>query len=436
MDFKRFVSSIDYDVKLAKYDILGSIAHTKMLADCGIIPPGDAKKIINGLNSIKKDFENGKLKFTGEDIHTSIETELKKRIGAPAGKMHTARSRNDQVALSERLYLKDELKIIVEKIETAIDSVKNAAKKNLSVIMPGFTHLQNAQPVLFSHWFLSYGWMLKRDRERFLDCYKRVDVMPLGSAAFAGTEFSINRNFVAKELGFSKISENSVDTVSDRDFLIEFLFDCSLLSMHLSRFAEEIIIWSSQQFGFIKLSERFTTGSSIMPQKKNPDFAELIRGKTGRTYGNLISILTVMKGLPLSYNRDMQLDKEPLFDSVETIKNILDISSEMINTVKVDSEKMISSCKNGFILATDVADYLTSKGVPFRTAHNIVGKIVDYCIKNKKSFNNLSIVEWKNFSAQFDKSVFGVLDFKKSVEKRKSFGGTSLQSVKNQLKKL
>ncbi|MBI5572992.1 MAG: argininosuccinate lyase [Elusimicrobia bacterium] len=436
MKLEKFVSSIDYDVKLTKYDIFGSIAHTKMLGNCGIIPKNDSKKIINGLNSILKDFVNGKLKFTGEDIHTSIETELKKRIGNVAGKMHTARSRNDQVVLDVRLYLKDELKIIVEKIDKTIGTIKNVAQKNLSVIMPGFTHLQNAQPVLFSHWFLSYGWMLKRDKERFLDCYKRVDVMPLGAAAFAGTEFPIDRNFVAKELGFSKISENSVDTVSDRDFLIEFLFDCSIVSMHLSRLAEEIIIWSSQQFGFIKLSGQFTTGSSIMPQKKNPDFAELIRGKTGRTYGNLISLLTVMKGLPLSYNRDMQMDKEPLFDSVETIKNILDVLSEMINTVKINSEKMLSSCKNGFILATDVADYLTSKSMPFRTAHNIVGKIVNYCIKNKKSFNNLSIVEWKKFSDKFEKSVFEVLDFRKSTELRKSNGGTSLSSVKQQLKKL
>ncbi len=436
MNLEKFVSSIDYDVKLTKYDILGSIAHTKMLAKCKIISQSDAKKIINGLNSIKKDSESGKIKFTGEDIHTSIEAELKKRIGEVAGKMHTARSRNDQVLLAERLYLKDEIGIIVEEIDGTIDAIKKVAQKNLSAVMPGFTHLQNAQPVLFSHWFLSYGWMLKRDKERFKDCYKRVDVMPLGSAAFAGTEFPIDRNFVAKELGFSKISENSVDTVSDRDFLIEFLFDCSLLSMHLSRLAEEIIIWTSAQFGFIALSERFTTGSSIMPQKKNPDFAELIRGKTGRTYGNLISLLTMMKGLPLSYNRDMQEDKEPLFDSVETIKNMLDVSSAMIDTVKINSEKMLSSCKNGFILATDVADYLTSKGIPFRTAYNIVGKIVNYCIKNKKSFNDLSIAEWKKFSEKFEKSVFGVLDFRKSTELRKSYGGTSLSSVKQQLKKL
>ncbi|MFH0948272.1 MAG: argininosuccinate lyase [Elusimicrobiota bacterium] len=434
MNLKKFVSSIDYDVKLAKYDILGSTVHTKMLAKCGIISQSDAKKIINGLNLIKS--ENGKLKFTDEDIHTAIETELKKRIGDVAGKMHTARSRNDQVVLVERLYLKDEIKIIIEKIGTTINAIKKVAKKNLSVIMPGFTHLQNAQPVLFSHWFLSYGWMLSRDKERFLDCYKRVDVSPLGCCAFAGTEFPIDRNFVAKELGFSKISENSVDTVSDRDFLIEFLFDCSLLSMHLSRLAEEIIIWSSQQFGFISLTEQFTTGSSIMPQKKNPDFAELVRGKTGRTYGNLISLLTIMKGLPLSYNRDMQEDKEPLFDSVETIKNILDVSSEMINTVKIDSEKMLFSCKNGFILATDIADYLVSKNIPFRTAHNIVAKIVNYCIKNKKSFDDLSIQEWKEFSDKFEKSVFEILDFKKSVEKRKSYGGTSLSSVKVQLRKL
>ncbi|MFH1540933.1 MAG: argininosuccinate lyase [Elusimicrobiota bacterium] len=436
MELKKFVSSIDYDIKLTRCDILGSVAHMKMLAKCKIISQGDAKKIIDGLNLILRDFENGRLKFTDEDIHTSIEVELRKKIGDLAGKMHTARSRNDQVVLAERLYIKDEIKIIVEKIDSVIDAIKNIAQKNLSVIMPGFTHLQNAQPVLFSHWFLSYGWALKRDKERFLDCCKRVDVSPLGCCAFAGTEFSIDRNFVAKELGFSKISENSVDAVSDRDFLIEILFNCSVLSMHLSRLAEEIIIWSSQQFGFIELAEQFTTGSSIMPQKKNPDFAEILRAKPGKIYGNLISILIVMKGLPLSYNRDMQLDKEPLFDSTETIKNLLDVSSAMISTIKVNSEKMLSSCEHGFILATDIADYLTSKDIPFRTAHNIVGKIVNYCIKNKKLFNDLSIQEWKKFSDKFEESVFEVLDFKRSIELKKSFGGTSLESVKRQLKKL
>ncbi|MEW6555760.1 MAG: argininosuccinate lyase [Elusimicrobiota bacterium] len=436
MELKKFVSSISYDVKLAKYDILGSIAHVKMLAKCKIVTQKEATKIINGLNSILKDFNAGKLRFTDEDIHTSIEVELKKRIGNVAGKMHTARSRNDQVALDERLYLKDEIKIIIEKIDKAISMLKKIAQKNLNIIMPGFTHLQNAQAVLFSHWFLAYVWMLKRDKERFYDCYKRIDICPLGSAAFAGTEFNIDRNFVASQLGFSKISENSVDAVADRDFIIEFLFDCAVVSMHCSRLAEEIVIWSSQQFGFIKLSAKFTTGSSVMPQKQNPDFAELVRAKTGRIYGNLISFLTVMKGLPLSYNRDMQEDKEPLFSSAETIENILDICAGMVSEMKLNPDRMLSACKNGFILATDIADYLVCKGLPFRTSHSIVAKLVDYCIKNQKKFDDLSITEWKKFSEKFDRSVFDMLNFRKSVEKRKSYGGTSLSSVKQQLKRL
>ncbi|MDD5687736.1 MAG: argininosuccinate lyase [Elusimicrobia bacterium] len=436
MDFKNFVSSISYDVKLAKYDILGSVAHTKMLAKCRIISQKDSAKIVKGLLSILNDYEKGKVKFTGEDIHTSIESELKKRIGEIAGKMHTARSRNDQVVLAERLYVKDEIKIIIGKIDNLIEVVKKVAKKYQNVIMPGFTHMQNAQPVLFSHWFLAYGWMLKRDKELLSDCYKRVDVLPLGSAAFAGTEFPIDRNFTAKQLNFSKISQNSVDAVSDRDFIIEFSFDCALLSMHLSRLAEEIIIWSSQQFGFIELSGKFVTGSSIMPQKKNPDFAELLRGTTGQVYGNLISLLTMMKGLPLSYNRDMQKDKEPLFSSAETIENMLDVSAGMIDSMKVNQGKMLTACKNGFILATDISNYLVLKGIPFRSAHGIVAKVVEYCIKNKKSFDELSISEWSKFSSKFDSSVFKVLDYKKAIEKKKSYGCTSFESVKNQLKKL
>ncbi|MBN1384528.1 MAG: argininosuccinate lyase [Elusimicrobia bacterium] len=436
MNLKNFVSSIGYDSILAGYDILGSIAHTKMLAKCNIISHDDSKKIVKGLGSILKDFKHGKIKFTGEDIHTAIEKELKKRIGKIAGKMHTARSRNDQVVLIERLYLKDEINTIIKKIDNVNTIIKKFASKNMSVIMPGFTHLQNAQPVLLSHWFLAYAWMFKRDKERLVNCYKSTDVMPLGTAAFAGTEFPIDRKYVAKHLGFSSISENSVDTVSDRDFIIEFLFTAALLSLHLSRFAEEIIIWSSQQFGFIQLSEKFTTGSSIMPQKKNPDFAELIKGKTGRLYGNLLSLMTAMKGLPLSYNRDMQEDKEPLFDSVETIKTIVDVSAQMVSTMKVNSEKMLSACKNGFILATDVADYLVSKGIPFRTAHFIVSKAVNHCIRHEKSFEDLSVSDWKKFSDKFDDSVYAALDLKKAIEKRKSYGGTSFNSVKHQLKKL
>jgi len=436
MDLLKFVGSIDYDTVLAKYDIAGSIAHTKMLAKCKIIPDADAKKIIHGLNGILNDFNAGKIRFSGEDIHMSIEAELKKRIGDAAGKMHTARSRNDQVALDERLYLKDTIKIINSKIDNLNDKIKKIAEGNIDTVMPGFTHLQNAQPVLFSHWFLSYCWMLKRDKERLAGCYKRADVMPLGSAAFAGTEFKIDRNFAAKQLGFAEISQNSVDAVSDRDFIIEFLSHCAIISMHLSRLSEDLIIWSSQQFGFIELSEKFTTGSSIMPQKKNPDYAEIVRGKTGRIYGNLIAMITVMKGLPLSYNRDMQEDKEPLFDSAETVKMILDVTSEMISEMKINADKMSAACENGFIMATDVADYLVSKGIPFRTAHGITGKVVNYCIKNKTTFGKLSLNEWRKFCPEFDESVYGVLDAKKAVEKRSSEGGTSLKSVKKQLGKI
>jgi len=436
MDIKRFVYSIDYDTVLARYDIAGSIAHTEMLARCSIISKQDAAKIIKGLETILKDFRGGKLEFCSEDIHTSIEAELKKRIGDTAGKMHTARSRNDQVTLDERLYLKDTIDSIISKIDGLTDIIKKTALKNINAVMPGFTHLQNAQPVLFSHWFLSYCWMLKRDRERMADCYRRVDVMPLGSAAFAGTEFKIDRNFVAKQLGFSKISQNSVDAVSDRDFIIEFLSHCAIVSMHLSRLSEDITIWSSQQFGFIELSDNFTTGSSIMPQKKNPDYAEIVRGKTGRIYGNLVSLLTVMKGLPLSYNRDMQEDKEPLFDSAETIKMLLDVSAGMISTMKINGDKMLAACNSGFILATDIADYLVGKGIPFRTAHIITGRIVNYCLENKKTLNKLSLNEWKKFSPKFDATVYGVLDIKKAVEKRASLGGTSSKSVKKQLGEL
>lgn len=436
MELKKFVSSIDYDIKLVKYDISGSIAHTKMLAKCKIISQTAAGKIIKGLSSILKDFEKGITKLTGEDIHTSIEKELEKRIGPSAGKMHTARSRNDQVVLAERLYLKAETITIVKKINNLNSIIKKFASKHAAVIMPGFTHLQNAQPVLLSHWFLAYAWMFKRDKERFLNCHKTADVMPLGASAFAGTEFPIDRNYAAKLLGFPSISENSVDTVSDRDFIIEFLFAAALMSMHLSRLAEEIIVWSSHPFDFIRLSGKFTTGSSIMPQKKNPDFAELVRGKTGRIYGNLFSLMTTMKGLPLSYNRDMQEDKEPLFDSVETIKNIIDISAQIVSTMKVNSDKMFSACKDGFILATDVADYLVSKGIPFRTAHNIVGRVVKHCISHKKSFKELSVPEWKSFSGKFDDSVYDILDLRKAIERKISYGGTSLASVKSQLKKL
>jgi argininosuccinate lyase len=436
MSIDKFVYSISYDVKLARFDILGSIAHTRMLAKCGIISAADAGKIVTALKGILSDLEKGKAVLKDEDVHTSVENELKKRIGELAGKMHTARSRNDQVVLDERLYLKEEIPAILRKIDVFIKSVKNTAARHKAAVMPGFTHLQNAQPVLFSHWILSYAWMLKRDKERFADCLKRVDVMPLGSAAFAGTEFPIDREFVAKQLGFAKVSENSVDSVSDRDFIAEFLSVSAITSMHLSRFAEDVIVWSSQQFGFVKLADEYTTGSSIMPQKKNPDYAELLRGKTGRIYGGLVSILTTMKGLPLSYNRDMQEDKEPMFDSADTVQYMLEVSAGMIESMTINEARMLSACENGFILATDLADYLVDKGLPFRTAYGIVKKVVAYCAGSGKVFSELSIKEWKSFSDRFDSSVFKVLDYKRAVEKRKSYGGTSSGSVEKQLKQL
>ncbi|OQA91854.1 MAG: Argininosuccinate lyase 1 [Elusimicrobia bacterium ADurb.Bin231] len=433
MNLKNFVSSIDYDIVLAEYDMQGSIAHTDMLAKCRIITRAEASKITSALKKMIDEFKKGKLKLKGEDIHTAVELELTKRIGTTAGKMHTARSRNDQVVLAERMYIKDQIKNINDNIDESISAIKKLAKKHPSCVMPGFTHLQNAQPVLFSHWILSYAWMLKRDKERFSDLYKRTDVMPLGAAAFAGTEFPIDRKYTAKLLGFRKISDNSVDTVSDRDYIAEFLADCAILAMHISRFAEELVIWSSQQFGFIKFSSDFTTGSSIMPQKRNPDFAEILRAKTGRIYGNLMAILTIMKGIPLSYNRDMQEDKEPMFDSVETVKISLAAFSEMFSAMKVNEDKMSEACGKGHILSTDVADYLVKKGIPFRHAHGIVSKLSDYLISSGKRFEDLTKKEWKRFSDKFDASVKKIFDYKSAAEKKDCDGGTSTRSVKKQL---
>jgi argininosuccinate lyase len=428
-----FVSSFSFDQRLSVFDILGSIAHVKMLGKTRIILSVEAGKIIKGLNSILKDINNGKKIPKAEDIHYAIEKELIKRIGPIGGKMHTARSRNDQTALDLRLYARYEVMAIKDLLYDLIEAITKKAEKNIGVIMPGYTHLQHAQPVLFSHYILAYAWMFQRDIERLYDYMFRVNVMPLGSAALAGTSFPIDRNYTAKLLEFSKVSENSIDSVSDRDFVIEFLAVLSITATHLSRLSEELINWSSSEFDFIKLSNEFTTGSSIMPQKRNPDMAELVRGKTGKVYGNLMAILTVMKGLPLAYNRDMQEDKPPLFDAVDTIKDCLGVMAPMVFSMEIKPESMYNSTKKGFLCATELADYLTKKGMPFRTSHGIVKNIVEYCVKNDKELIDLSIKELKAFSVLFDDKAKLLLDPEKIVNLKKSQGGTSVSSVKKQI---
>ncbi|MEA3485260.1 MAG: argininosuccinate lyase, partial [Candidatus Aerophobetes bacterium] len=387
---RGFTSSIEVDKRLYKYDIMGSIAHVKMLSKCGIIEKEESEAIIQGLKSIEEDIEKGKFDFERkEDIHLAIEEELIRRVGEVGKKVHTARSRNDQIALDERLYLREEIPQVITLIIDLQKGLLELTEKNLEVILPGYTHLQYAQPILLSHYFLAYFWMLERDKGRLKDCYKRVNVMPLGAGALAGTSFPIDRNYVAKLLNFPEITENSLDTVSDRDYIVELLSCLSILMMHLSRLSEDVVLWCSPAFSFIEIADAFTTGSSIMPQKKNPDVAELIRGKTGRVYGSLISILTTMKGLPLSYNRDMQEDKLPLFQSLKTVKASLKIYARMLNTIKINREKMKKEAEKGFFAATDLANYLVKKGVPFREAHEIIGKIVKYCEQKNKSFHDL-----------------------------------------------
>ncbi len=436
-DTSGFTASISFDRRLAPYDIEGSIAHCKMLVKCKIISKSEGDKILKGLREIEEEISKEKFKFLpqDEDIHMAVERRLIEKTGESGGRLHTARSRNDQVSLDMRMYLRDEIKKISALIENLQDSIVKSSERNMEVIMPGFTHLQHAQPVLFSHHLMAYFFMLKRDRERFADCLKRVNVLPLDAGALAGTSSSIDREFVARQLGFSSISENSIDTVSDRDFVIEFLSVGAMLMMHFSRLAEELVIWSSPEFSFIEMDEDFCTGSSIMPQKKNPDVAELIRGKTGRIYGNLQSLLTVMKGLPLSYNRDMQEDKERLFDTVDTLKNVLTVLSPLISSLKLNSKRMLSLAKEGYANATDAADYLVKKGVPFRKAHRLIRDIVLYSMGRGKSLEELSVKELKVFSPLFSEDFFDVINIKRCVESRKSQGGTAPEKVKNQIKK-
>ncbi|MEW6328351.1 MAG: argininosuccinate lyase [Thermodesulfobacteriota bacterium] len=424
---EEFTASIHFDRRLYPYDIEGSIAHCRMLARQKLITKDEARFIIDGLRTIKKEIDQGQFLFTPslEDIHMHIEKALVDKIGPAGEKLHTARSRNDQVATDVRLYLRDKVQEIIGLIKRLQQSLVGLARRYSDVIMPGYTHLQRAQPVLLTHHLLAYYEMLKRDRERFSECLKRVNVLPLGSAALAGTGLPIDRHYVAKLLDFPSISANSIDAVSDRDFAMEFLADCSILMVHLSRLSEELILWSSSEFSFIEIGDAFCTGSSIMPQKKNPDVPELVRGKAGRIFGHLLSLLTVMKGLPLAYNRDMQEDKEALFDAVDTIIQVSTVYSAMLGQIEIRRDKVNEAVQKGFLTATDLADYLVLRGVPFREAHAIVGRIVRYCLDKGCELTDLSLEELKKFSDRIKADIFEYIRPERSVESRASTGGTA-----------
>lgn len=435
---EAFTASIDVDRQLYRHDIEGSIAHARMLARQGIVSSREARKIVRGLKAIEREIENGRFPFSSadEDIHMNIERRLTQKVGSVGGKLHTARSRNDQVALDMRLYLRDELGAILGALKDLALELARSAKRHLGVIMPGYTHLQRAQPVLFSHHLLAYVDMLERDRERMSGCLERVNVLPLGAGALAGTTFPIDRRYVAKLLRFPKISKNSIDAVSDRDFVLEFLAASAILFVHLSRLAEEMILWSSQEFGFVELPDRYCTGSSMMPQKKNPDVAELVRGKTGRVFGHLHALLTVMKGLPLAYNRDLQEDKVPLFDTVDTVKASLKMMREMVRLIKVKKEQMLAAARDGFLNATDLADYLVGRGVSFRAAHAVAGRVVGFCARRGSRIEELPLSELKRFSPKFEKDVYRYLSPEAGVQRRRAVGGTALVNVRRRLKEL
>jgi argininosuccinate lyase len=436
MNPQSFIASLSFDIRLAPYDIQGSIAHARMLAKCKIIPLRDAQRIIKCLEAIARDLGKGKRLPPEEDVHYAIERELIRRIGAVGGKLHTARSRNDQIALDLRLYLRDQSELIVREIVRLQKAFVSVAEANLDVVMPGFSHLQHAQPILFSHHILAYAWMLERDKGRFADAAKRADEMPLGSAALAGTSFPIDRAGLARELGFSRVSANSIDTVSDRDFLVEFVAAAALVMAHLSRLAEELILWSSAEFNMIRLQTEFTSGSSIMPQKRNPDVAEIIRGETGRIYGNLMALLTILKGLPLSYNRDLQEDKPPFFDTVDTLQGCLAVAGPMISTMVLRADRMRALCDRGYLAATELADYLTAKGVPFRTAHGVVKRVIAYCETQHIRLEELTLEELQRFEEAFDAGALGVLSVDQVVHAKDSPGGTSPRRVRQQIAQL
>ncbi|MGM9572060.1 MAG: argininosuccinate lyase [bacterium] len=428
---EEYTASIQFDRKLYRQDIKGSIAHATMLGKVGILTAEERDTIIQGLKGILADIEAGRIEFKVEleDIHMNIEKVLTERIGPLGGKLHTARSRNDQVALDVHLYVKEEIKEVLQGISHLQQAFVEVAENNLEVIMPGYTHLQRAQPILFAHHMMAYYAMLERDYGRMLDCAKRADMLPLGAGALAGTSFPIDREYVAELLDFSAVYDNSLDAVSDRDFVLEFLSAASVMMMHLSRLSEELVLWSSVEFSFIELDDGFSTGSSIMPQKKNPDVAELVRGKTGRVYGNLMQLLTVMKSLPLAYNKDMQEDKESLFDTMETVKSTLQIYTDMLLSMKVRTDKMYAATKEGFVNATDVADYLAARGIPFRQCHEIVGRLVLDCIKTGKSIDDLTLAEFQEYSPSFAEDILEVIKVANCVKVRKSLGGTAPEQV-------
>jgi argininosuccinate lyase len=432
---EEYTASISYDWRLYPYDIAGSIAHAAMLGKTGIISRREMKRIVVGLKAVLKEIADGRLEFRLEleDIHMNIEHRLIRKIGPLGGKLHTARSRNDQVALDVRMYLRDEILRIRHRLQELQRTIIALAEREQDTVMPGYTHLQRAQPVLFGHHLLAYVEMFERDRARLADCYKRVNVLPLGAGALAGTVLPIDRKFVARLLGFSSVAENSMDAVSDRDFAIEFVAACSQIMVHISRMAEELVLWSSAEFGFITIADSFTTGSSIMPQKKNPDVAELARGKTGRVFGSLMALLTLMKGLPLAYNRDMQEDKEPLFDTADTVGQTLGVMNAMLQGITVHRDTMHRAAEDGFITATDLADYLVRKGMPFRQAHEVVGRAVLLALQQHCGLKDLPLSDYRKLSPLIGKDVYRALSVESSVGRRTSAGGTSPVNLRKRL---
>jgi argininosuccinate lyase len=434
---ERFNASLPFDRRLYAQDIEGSKAHCRMLAKQGIITEDEASRMWEALSEIRREIEEGEVSFqlSYEDIHTLVEKRLVEKVGPLGEKLHTGRSRNDQVALDARMYVRDAVKRVLSLAGEMQDALIGLSEKNIDVMLPGYTHLQRAQPVLLAHHLLAYYEMLKRDRERFQENMKRVNVMPLGSAALAGSTFNLDREMVARELGFETVSANSMDAVSDRDFVLDFLFASSVLMMHLSRLSEELVLWSTREFGFVNLPDGFCTGSSIMPQKKNPDLPELVRGKTGRVFGHLMALLTTMKGLPLSYNKDMQEDKEGLFDVADTVEACLMVMSRLLRNLTFNKEAMRKAVDEGYLVATDLADYLVTKGTTFRQAHEAVGKMVLYALDRNKELGQLTLQEMKKFSERIDKDVYAWLDPVSCIDRRNLVGGTGRGVVKDALEK-
>jgi argininosuccinate lyase len=435
---EQFTASIQFDKRLALHDIEGSVAHCLALAEAKVLLKEEAETMIQALKEIGQEISSGRFEFSveQEDIHMAVEQRLMKKVGELGGKLQTARSRNDQVALDLRLYLREVIGGILERTTHLQQALVELAKKNTDAVMPGYTHLQPAQPVLFSHHILAYYEMLDRDRARLADCLERVNVLPLGSGAIAGTNYPIDRQYLARLLGFPKITQNSLDAVSDRDFAAEFLSAVSMIMMHLSRLSEELVLWSSEAFGFVSLPDAFCTGSSLMPQKKNPDVPELIRAKTGRVYGHLIALLTLLKGIPLAYNRDLQEDKEAVFDAADTTQACLEVAAEIVKGLRVDKKRMERAAQTGFLLATDLADYLVGKGLPFRQAHHIVGRIVGHCLKAGKGIEQLGLNDLKKFSNRFEKDVSGYLTIEKALARKNQIGSTARRRVKERIKEI